>query len=122
MNHATKRGFTILEVLVALMVIAVSLGAVVATVASVSRNETQIESKVFARWVAMNQLEKLQIEQAWPAIGTSTGTEEMARRKWKWSQKTIGTNDKNIRRVEVSVSLPGGNEEASIMMVGFIHH
>lgn len=121
--RAHDHGFTILEALVALVIIAVSLGAVVVTVGSVARNETRMQTKTFARWVAMNQLEKLQIEHAWPAIGTTVGTDKMARQKWKWSQKTQATSDEDVRRVEVSVWLQGAEKiDAKVMMIGFIGH
>ncbi|MCK5727287.1 MAG: type II secretion system minor pseudopilin GspI [Thiotrichaceae bacterium] len=122
MQYKNNQGFTLLEVLVALMIIAVSLGAVVATVGAVSRTEARLQTQTFARWVAMNQLAKLEIEHAWPAVGSSTGKEKMAKQEWSWSQKTVSTTDKNLRRVEVSVWLKGQEKKGVITVTGFVRH
>ncbi len=99
----TVQGFTVLEVMVALLIIAISLGGAIYTVGQAASNEKIIEDQTFARWVAMNHIAEEKIKRSFPKIGVSSGTEKMARREWKWEQQTLKTEIKNVRRIEVSV-------------------
>lgn len=120
-NVKSNSGFSLIEVMVALLIVAISLGGVTYTVGNVARNETVIGEKTFARWVAMNQIAKAQIERSWPSIGTSNGDETLAGIKWSWEQKALNTADENVRRVEVSVwSTASEKENPSVTLTGFL--
>ncbi|CAA6808098.1 MAG: Type II secretion system protein GspI [uncultured Thiotrichaceae bacterium] len=123
MLYKLKRsaGFSLIEVMVALLIVAISLGGVTYTVGNVARNETVIGEKTFARWVAMNQIAKAQIERTWPSIGTSNGDETLAGIVWKWEQKALNTADENVRKIEVSVwSTVSDQENPSVTLTGFL--
>ncbi len=118
---SSHHGFSLLEVMVALAIVAVSLGAVIKTVGVSASNEAAMGEKTFARWVGMNQIAKIKLERIWPSIGDTKGDEEMAGGKWIWKQKTLSTEDENVRRVEVSVWRSGqeGNSPDAFI-VGFL--
>ena len=121
MKTTNQKGFSLLEVMVALAIVAVSLGAVIHAVGVSATHEAAMGEKTFARWVGMNQLAKLKIEHKWPSIGSSKGDEDMAGGKWVWKQKTLNTDDKNVRRVEVSVWRAGNEKNnADAFIVGFL--
>ncbi len=96
-------GFTLLEVMVALFIVAVSLGGVIKVMGNAALNSSRITNKTFAQWVAINKISELKINSTWPKVGEEKGDEEMAGQKWSWVQVTIKTEDENIKRVEMSV-------------------
>ena len=117
-----NKGFSLIEVMVALVVVAVALGGVVTTVGSMARNQTIIGERTFARWVAANQIATAQIERQFPDSGKLvTGASEMAGAEWQWEQKIIETLNEDVRRIEVTVRLADvSKEKGGVMLVGFL--
>lgn len=101
---STKRGFTLLEVLIALIVVAVALSTLIKATGDIAGNTHYMRNKALAHWVAMNQLAELQIEPKWLDIGTDKDEVEAAGMKWRWLQKVEDTPDKFIRRIEIKVA------------------
>jgi len=114
-------GFTLLEVMVALLIVAVALGGAVKVIGNAAANSTRMNNKTFANWVALNQIAELRITKEWPKLGETKGDTEMAERKWAWSQESIKTDDDNIRRVELSVWLDSDKKSSPfVTVVGFL--
>ena len=114
-------GFTLLEVMVALFIVAIALGGAIKVMGNAAQNSSRLSNKTFAQWVALNQITKLKITKAWPKFDETKGESEMASRKWKWVQKTVKTEDENIKRVEVSVRLANDtNPNPFATVVGFL--
>lgn len=120
-SKGTQLGFTLLEVMVALLVVAVTLGGTLKVMENSARNSTRLVNKTFANWVAMNQMTKLRISKEWPKFGEVKGDDEMSDRTWKWVQKTIKTEDENLKRIEISVWSDGKQDvDPDVTMVGFL--
>ena len=116
-----KQGFSLIEIMVALLIVSIALGGAIYTVGISARNETIISNATFARWVAMNQIAKIKLEHAWPSIGNTKGDEEMAGGKWVWKQKTRSTENELVRRIEISVWREGSEKEnPDAFLVGFL--
>jgi len=98
------RGFTLLEVLIAVAVVAIALAAVMAETNRDLANTVKLRDKTLAQWVAMNKVTELQVMDAWPDPGEQRGEVEMAQRDWHWLIRVTKTDDKNVRRVDVEVS------------------
>lgn len=96
-------GFTLLEVLVALAILAVSMSALVLAASSHSSNIAHLRNKTFAGIIASNKAEELQLSKAWPSAGRSNGNVEMTRNEWHWEMQVHNTPDPNVRRAEISV-------------------
>jgi len=96
-------GFTLLEVMVALLIVALSLTALVKGAAGKINNANELRDKTFAQWVAVNQINEWRVQKLFPSISRTTGQQMMGKQEWFWSSKIIKTEDKNIRRVELSV-------------------
>jgi general secretion pathway protein I len=74
MKHPTlARGFTLLEVLIALGIVAMSVGALLGTVTSSASNVIYLKDKTLAEWVALNRLAELRIDKNMPDPGKRKG-------------------------------------------------
>ena len=103
---ASARGFTLLEVLVAVAVLAMALGAIISGMARYADNAGYLRQKTIAIWVAHNRLTEVELEDQWPEVGKSDGEAEMAGIKWKWRMVVQETQDDNLRRVDIEVLAP----------------
>lgn len=116
------RGFTLIEVLIALAFLAIGMSAIIATVGASIRNAAELQSTTYAHWVAMNELTTLRLSITWPDTGSQSGSAELAGQKWNWQMQISTTPDPDLRRVDVTVSsaLAPGTAVASV--TGFIGH
>lgn len=98
------RGFTLLEVMVALAIVAVALVALIRLVASGAQVRSQMETRTLAHWVGVNRVAALRAGAEWPAPGMAEGSAEQAGRLWTWRQEVSVTADPSIREIRVRVS------------------
>ena len=113
-----NRGFTLLEVLVALAIVTLALAALVRAGGQAGDVTGHMERKTLAHWVAMNELNQLQAARGWPATGERSGHIAMAGINWAWRRKVSGTEDPQVRRVELTVGRDG--EERLAQVTGFL--
>jgi general secretion pathway protein I len=101
-------GFTLIEVLVALAVLAIALSALIKGGSDNAANAAYLRDKSLAHWVAINRVAELQLQLQWPATGKRHGTAEMGDREWRWDTEVKTTPDADVRRLIVTVSEPDG--------------
>lgn len=114
------RGFTLLEVMVALVIIAITLGAIVEGNTSSIRNALHLKNKTIALLVANNQLTKARIAKTWPRVSQTTGEETSANQEWYWKQKVTKTDDPLLRRIDIAVSLNDDRDYVIYRLTGFM--
>lgn len=101
------RGFTMIEVLVALAIIAVALAASLRAVGSLATGEADLHRRLLAGWSADNELAQLRLSHAWPAIGARTFDCSQGNVRLVCTQRVSSTPNPIFRRVEMDVSMPG---------------
>ncbi|HHH44665.1 MAG TPA: type II secretion system protein GspI [Gammaproteobacteria bacterium] len=123
-----QRGFTLLEVLVALVVVALSLGAIVQATGSYTSNQAYLRDRTFAEWVAHNRLVMELLSSDWPDTGRTKGEVELPKagadigaREWRWVMQVSTTPEKELRRLDIEVyPLDADEDEAPLAsLTGF---
>jgi general secretion pathway protein I len=103
MSRTPARGFTLIEVLVALAVVAVTLGAGIKAAGSLSNNTARLADITAAQWCADNQLTGLKLARRYPDIGDSLFTCEQLGRTFNGKLIVRTTPNPNFRRVDAQV-------------------
>ena len=114
-------GFTLLEVLVALAVVAIALGALVAAAGTHTRSGAAIQDRAFAHWVAMNRIAELQLSAETVALGRDRGSEHMAERTWHWRSTVAATDDPDVQRVTIEVRAAPNDESPVARLTAFLY-
>ena len=103
MNRASSRGFTLIEVLVALAIVAVTLGAGIKAAGSLTNNTARLSDVTAAQWCADNQLTGLKLARRYPDIGDSLFTCEQLGRTYNGKLIVRNTPNPNFRRVDARI-------------------
>ena len=103
MRPHRRPGFTLIEVLVALVIVAVGVAAVMSSLASAAASTDRLRSRAFAEWVAANRIVETRLEPEFPAIGESTGEVTQGGRRWVWTQRIERTALDGVVQIVVSV-------------------
>jgi general secretion pathway protein I len=98
-----QTGFTLLEVLVALVIVGVALGASLRAVGSLTQNSNHLRASMMATWSAENRLAQVRLSDTWPSIGSSNFPCPQDDLPLVCSQEVFATPNPSFRRVEVSV-------------------
>lgn len=114
------RGFTLLEVLVALAVVAVALAAAAQTASQYGHGGNRLKQRTIAGWVAQNVLAELENETPWPDTGRREGDTRMAGREWTWQLEIRDTEDPDLRRVDVEVAAAAEPDRVVARLTGFL--
>ncbi|WKE65919.1 type II secretion system minor pseudopilin GspI [Gallaecimonas kandeliae] len=96
-----SRGFTLIEVLVAMAIFALAAIAVINATTSNIHSLSILEQKTLADWVAANKLNDAQYQDLKDG---AQGTETQAGVEWYWRIKKLKTEDKDFSALEVTVS------------------
>jgi general secretion pathway protein I len=100
---APARGFTLVEVLVALMIVAMGLAALMLTVSSTARTSGYLRDKTLAQWMALNRLSEVRLNLTTFGQNTDTGEINFANRTWHYDTRYFDTSIATMKRVVVRV-------------------
>lgn len=96
-------GFTLLEVMVALVIIGTALGASLRAVSSLTQNSSDLRASMMATWSAENHLAQIRLGHAWPALGQRKFDCPQGDLLLVCEEHVFTTPNPYFRRVEVSV-------------------
>ncbi len=99
-----RAGFTLLEVLVALAVLAIAMSAIIRAATQSVETVSVLREQTFASWVALNQVNQLLLDaKPWSDEGSRAGKADLAGRAWRWEARFAKTEDPDLRRVVMTV-------------------
>ncbi len=107
MKHSkrTIAGFTLIEVLIAMAILAIAFGAIFSAANNHLQQLSYLQDKTAANWVGMNAIAQYQLH----LIGSSkagdneTGSDNMLSDSWNWTLTSSNSQNKGVLRLEVSV-------------------
>jgi general secretion pathway protein I len=101
-------GFTLVEVLVALVIVAFGISSALAALSSAADNAARMRDKSCAQWIGFNQIATTRLTLQVPAVGTTTGELDYARSHWIWQQSIEETKElPGVQRLTVKVRRVG---------------
>jgi general secretion pathway protein I len=104
MTPRAAEGFTLIEVLVALSIVAVTLAAGMRAAGAISDNAQRLTDVMAAQWCAENQLTGLRLSRQFPGVGDASFSCEQLGRTYSGALVTRPTPNPNFRRVEAVVA------------------
>jgi general secretion pathway protein I len=116
-RQASTRGFTLLEVMIALVIFATLAGAVITASHYSLRQNARLQEQVQCAWVADNQLSELRLQA--PTSGRQQLLRRFDGRDWVIDQTITPATDPRLLKVDISVS-PAGSDQAVYRTQGWI--
>jgi len=114
-----SRGFTLLEVMVALIIVAFSLTALTASMNQMIDAANTLRERTFASWIAQNKITEMRLANVIPDVSATSGEIEFGNTEWEWRAVVSETGIENFRRIDVSVSHYGA-DYVILTVTGFI--
>ena len=116
-RHVAAAGFTLIEVLVALAIVAIALAAGTQAVSALTRNAQRQSDVMLAQLCAENELVKARLSRQMPAVGSATLVCSQAGVDFAVTGSTTQTLNPNFRRVDVQVR---DASDASVLQVSTV--
>lgn len=114
------RGFTLIEVLVALAILAITMAAISRTASSSIHHVEALRTRIAADWVAQNRLAQHQARGDFPQPGLQTGEEAQAGQSYPWQEEITTTPNPTMRRIIVSVYAPDDKTHRLRELTGYL--
>ena len=115
-----RSGFTLVEVLVALAIIAIALLAALRAAGQGTNNVGELRSRLLAGWVAENLLAEHNARRDWLPLGMQRGTQRQGGLDFAWREEIIATPNPSFRRVDVRVFASAEESHSLAHLVGFV--
>jgi general secretion pathway protein I len=120
MSRRCARGFTLLEVMVALAIVSIGLIAAFNGIIQMAHSTATLRERAMADWIAMNEITAIRISGDYPAVGRFDGSTEFAGREWRWEANISETGVNDLRRIDMIVSDERSPDDAITIMTGFM--
>jgi general secretion pathway protein I len=120
-RNDAARGFTLIEVVVALAIVAVGMFAVFKTIGDTTSNIAYLRDRSLAAWIADNQITEMRLSGELPSVEETEGEVDYAGRRWHWVATVSQTSVDGLRRVDVRVRRDeDADGSALVLLAGFI--
>ena len=117
---AKPAGFTLIEVLVALAIVAIALMSALRAAGQGTSNVGELRSRLLAGWVAENMLAEHRARRDWLPVGIQRGTGRQGGLDFVWREEVIATPNPSFRRVDVRVYASADESHSLAHLAGFV--
>lgn len=117
--NGSERGLTLIEVLVSLVIVSLVLTAAMVAIGQVVSTAGSMRDRMYANWIAQNQLAEFRLANELPETGRSSGEVVYAGVDWSWEATVSETGVENLLRIDVSVGYPD-NADFVRTVTGFV--
>jgi general secretion pathway protein I len=111
-----ERGFTLIEVLVALAIFSLAALALLRLQGVTLANSGALQTQAIAQIVARNVAVETLTDPVAPSLGVSGGAEVNAGRRWRWTRKASLAGEGGLQRIEIGVIDDSGHVVAGLMV------
>ena len=117
-SRSRRRGFTLIEVMIALVVVALAMLALTRLAGIQIQTTDALRERTLAGWIAANAITETKLANPYPTTGVRDARGRFANLDWRWRIDVKATPDERVRRIDVSVFL-GESKEPSASLSGF---
>lgn len=120
MSSKVHNGFTLIEVMVAMIIATLGMLAVTLPALTAGSNSIKLREQSLAHWVAMNHAADLRLAGEWPGTGRTDGDVDFAGLEWRWVTEISETDVEALRRAEISVYYADDPDREIARVVAFV--
>jgi len=108
-SRSQSDGFTLIEVVIALAIAAISLAAVTAAISQMVDAANGVQERTYASWIAQNRIAEMRLANVVPEVDTTRGELTYAGLDWEWRATVSETGVESLYRVDVDVGRAGSD-------------
>jgi general secretion pathway protein I len=119
-SRGRERGFTLLEVMVALLIVALGIVGLFNQIIGITAGTIQMKERTLASWVALNEITRVRLSGELPDVGEFDGDVEFANGEYRWQARVSETGVDDLRRIDVDVAYADDPDTILGQATGFL--
>lgn len=120
MSRCRESGFTLLEVMVALAIVAFGIIAAFNGIIQMAHSTARLQERAMGDWIALNQITEIRLSGEFPDVSEFDGSVEFAGRPWRWQATVSETGVEDLRRIDMSVAFEEAPDDVVTIVTGFV--